>query len=215
MLLRQLVEALPCFVPAPMLDPLAQPVGRRDLELELGDHAEHADRNLGCMQEAWIVLPDLDDVAGRGDDPHAPHARRKAAEPQAGAVRGGRDGAGDLLGDDVALVCKREAFRPEWHAELADRRRRSDDDAAATRVDRTDASEPAQVEQESIGRDDRRERVPGSRDTYRQSAPRRISDEGRNLVLARRRSLLLGAEGLVAYPVGPGAHFDIIDEANG
>jgi hypothetical protein len=93
------------------------------------------------------VVADLDDVAGRRDDPQAPHTGGEAAEANAGTVRRGRDRAGDLLGDDVALVRQREPIRPERHPELADRRRRPDDDAAPARIDRADATEPAQVEQ--------------------------------------------------------------------
>ena len=70
---------------------------------------------------------------------------------------GGRDGPGDLLGDDVALVRERQPCRPERLAELADRRRGPDDDPAAAGVDRTDAAEAAQIEQQPVGRDDRRE----------------------------------------------------------
>ena len=50
-----------------------------------------------------------------------------------------------------------------------------------------------------------------ARDSHGQSAPRRVGDERRNLVLARRRGQLRRGEGLVADPVGPGGHFDIID----
>jgi hypothetical protein len=46
MLLRVDLEVVPSLLPAPDLDPLAKPVGRRDLEFEFGDDTEHADSKL-------------------------------------------------------------------------------------------------------------------------------------------------------------------------
>ena len=206
MLARELVEPAPRLVPAPVLDPLAQPVGGGDLELELGDHAEHPDGDLRCVQPVRLVLADLDDLAARRDEPQAAHSRREAPEPQARSVRRRRDRAGDLLGDDVALVDEREPRRPERLAELADRRRRSDHDAAALGVDRTDTPEAAQVEQQAVGRDDRRERVAGARGANRQSPLCGGGDRGGHLVLARRGNELRRAAALVAHPVRPRRH---------
>jgi len=44
MLFRVDLEVVPSLLPAPVLDPLAKPLGRRDLEF--GDDTEHADSKL-------------------------------------------------------------------------------------------------------------------------------------------------------------------------
>ena len=48
--LCQFVERSQCLVPAPALDPFAQPIGGRHLKLELRDHAEQSDCDLRRAQ---------------------------------------------------------------------------------------------------------------------------------------------------------------------
>ncbi len=200
---REVVEALPCLCPLPVFDALAQPVGGGDLELELGDGAEHPDGNLGGVERIGIVFADVDHLTARRDDAHAAHGRREAAELQARAVRRGRHGAGDLLGDDVSLVREREPARPQRLAEVADGRRGADDDATALRIDRADAAEPAHVEQQTVRRDDRRERMARARDTHGEPSLRGVRDERRHFVFAARHGDLDRLARLIPDPVRP------------
>ena len=61
----------------------------------------------------------------------------------------------------------------------------------------------AQVEQQAVGADDRRERVAGPRDTHAEPARRGAGDQLGDLVLARRRRDLGRGARLVADPVRP------------
>src|SRR5439155_9265245 len=107
--------------------------------------------------------------------------------PEPRAVRRGGDRAGDLLRDDVALVRKREPRLPQRLAELADRGRRPDDDAPPVGIDRADARELRQVEQEPVRDHYGRERVPRPGGADAESTRRGSGDERADLVLARRR----------------------------
>ena len=62
-----LVELGDQLVVRPVLDALGEPVGRHDLDLDLGHHAEHADRDLGGARgRSGRRLVDLDDLARAG-----------------------------------------------------------------------------------------------------------------------------------------------------
>jgi len=63
-----------------VLDPLAQPVRERHLELEFGDDAEHPDGDLCRVQEVGLVLTDLEDLSPGGHHPQAPDAGGEAPE---------------------------------------------------------------------------------------------------------------------------------------
>ena len=180
---------------------LAQPVRVRDLELHLGDHAERSDRDLRGVQQ--VAVGRLDDVAGRGDDPEPAHRGREAAVLETRAVRRGRDRAGNLLRDDVALVREPEPLRPERLAELADGGRGTDDDAPPIGVERADPREPREVEQQAVGQDDRRERMARGRDANPQAVARGRGDELADLVLALGCRRPRGLTALVPDPVPP------------
>ena len=88
----------------------------RFLEVVRGDrlqrngrnHAEHADGDLRSGHHLGISVDvDVKDRPVGLDQPHADRLRRQAAKADSGAMRAGRQGAGDRLGVDIALIGKR------------------------------------------------------------------------------------------------------------
>ena len=110
---------------------------------------------------------------------------------------------GDLLRDDVALVREPEALRPERLAELADRRRRADDDAPGSCVERVDPRQAREVEQQAVGTYDRRERMAGSGDADVEPVARRCGNQLADLVFALRARCARRLAALVPDPVSP------------
>ena len=159
----ELVPVLHHVVPGAQADLLAQPVGVGHLELDARDDAQHPDRDLRGVQQVVVVRADVAHLARGGHEPHPADRPRQARVAGARAVRPGRDGSGDLLRVDVALVAQRQAGLPERLVEVADpgagERRR----APVHRVRVHHPGQRRQVEQQPVGLHDGGERVAGSR----------------------------------------------------
>lgn len=187
----------------PQADLLAQAIGVSDVVLEPRDDAEHPDGDLRGVQEIRVVLVDVEQLTPGGHEPHPAHDARQARVPRPRAVSRGGHGPRDVLGVDVALVAQREAGFPQRLIEVVDPRTGERGCALPLGVRVQDAAPRREVEQHSIGLDDRRERVPGTRNPHPQSPLRGLSDDSGHLLLVARCSGEGWSEGLAAHPIRP------------
>ena len=168
---------------------LVQPVGRDDRELERHEHAEHAEREPGVGGRP----------AGRG--------RRSAAPPRPSAPssRGCRTPPEPWVPVAVAPAIACVSTSP-WFASPTPAARSGSprsamrvpaphDRGAAVGVDGSDAGQQRQVEQQAVGRAQRRERVAGARDAHpvvgcpRRGAARSATEAGRAIWRGRHVTL--------------------------
>ena len=111
-LVHQLIPPLHDVGKRLQADLFPEPVGVGDVELEPDHHSQHPHRHLRCPQQLWLVLADVDDLAGRGHQADFAHDPGQAGVADAGAMGGGRHRPGDLLGVDVALIAQRQPRLP-------------------------------------------------------------------------------------------------------
>ncbi len=118
-------------------------------------------------------------------------------------MRAGRQGAGDRLGVDIALIGERQPDVFQRAADIADPRARADDDALAIEVGADQPLHVVQAEQQTAGRDDRRERMAGAGDADGKIPARGLAHELSQFVFRMRLRNVPGDERLVADPVAP------------
>ena len=159
------------------------------------------------MQPLGLVLADLDDspaaVTIRSRRTPAEKLPRRRPEPWVAV----ETAPAICCATMSPWLASAEARRPERLAELADRRRRPDHDAASAlgRVERMPAR-PREIEQQPVGRDDGRERVPRSGGAHRRPRSAAPATSGCDLVFAPRRGDLRRVTRLVSDPVRPRRH---------
>jgi hypothetical protein len=187
---------------APLL--LLEIVGVDDLQRDRGHHAEHADGHLGGGHRLGVrVDVEIEDVAVGLDEAHADRLGREAAERDPGAVRAGRQRAGDRLRIDVALIGERQPHAFERAADVADPGSRAHGDALARQIGADDALHGFEAQQQAAGRHHRRERMAGAGDAHGQIRARRLGHHRRQFVLRSGLALMARDDRLIADPIAP------------
>ena len=180
-------------------------VVRRDrLQRDRRNHAERADGNLRSGHRFGIpVGVDVKDRPVRLNQPHADRLGRQAAKTHSRAMRAGRQGAGDRLGVDIALIGERQPDLLKSAADIADPRACAHDDALAIEVGADEPLHVRQAQQQAAGCDDWCERMAGAGYADGKILTRSLAHERSQFVLRTRLRLVPGDEGLVANPIAP------------
>ena len=180
-------------------------VVRRDpLQRDRRNHAERADGNLRSGHRFGIpVGVDLKDRPVRLNQPHADRLGRQATKTDSGAMRAGRQRAGDRLGVDIALIGERQPDLFKSATDIADPRACAHDDALAIEVGADEPLHVRQAQQQAAGRNDRCERMAGAGYADGKILTRGLAHERSQFVFRTRLCLVSGDEGLVANPVAP------------
>ncbi len=200
----QLLEALERLLQRSGGVEAAQAEGGHAAQRHLGDHAERAEPHTRGAQQLGIVLRGAVQRGAVGEHQRERrHLRGDVAQARAGAVRGGRDRAGDALRVDVAEVLERQADRGEARVERVDRDAPLHAHQAACSIDIQQPVHAVELQQAPVGQRDVAEGVPGAGDPHalalRGGPLQRGGDLGdRGGPLDRR-----GGAALVAGPVAP------------
>ena len=165
---------------------LVQSIGRQEPHADRGQHAARTERDRQRAKRFGIVTQvDIVQRSVTGHEAQADHLRGNAAETSASAMRAGRNRASQGLDVDVALVLECQAMGREWFANVVQLCASQDRGFASGRVDRLDACQVIERNQQIAGRAQRLERVPAATDADILSGPGGLADKLRNLRFAR------------------------------
>ena len=195
------VEAFENLVDRPVFEVFGQTERLADVEFDLGDDAEHSHRYPGCGERVRILGADLANLASGKDDAELGRHCREALLCRTGAVRGGADRTGDLLGVDIPLILKTQPGRPQWVTHLPDRGSRGYRDTVAGSVDRGYPGHPVQAQHHSVGHRQWREGVPRPDGAHAESMVHGVDDGILNVGLRARMQDPLRSALLIAGPV--------------
>ena len=174
------------------VDP-AEPERRDAAQRHRDHHAERAEPDPRRAQQVAVGRGQLAHAAVAEHQLDALDLRRQVPQPRAGAVRAGRDRAGDRLRVDVAEVRQRQPAQVQLAAQPVQRDPGLDAHEPGRRVGVEHAVHAVEREQHAVGEHRPGERVPGARDPHRLPRGRGALDRRHDLGLRAGRSNTAGS----------------------